>query len=370
MDLKPIELFGPGPLPESVANTSCFAGPSEAVLRDPRYFVPGELHRHAEAWKEILGGHPDIVKYVVDKVNAWEFIEPFKGTFAGEGFDAPSPPSRSFKNNSSCSGFESFITNTILERVRNGSLRFWGKVDDMDPPHLVMPITIEPTKPRMCHDERFLNLWIKDSPFSLDRLSDLPRYVGSGHYQSVCDDKSGYDHILLTENSQTLFGLCWEGCYFVYRTLPFGWKASAYVYHSVGLIATGYIRTLGVPCSQYIDDRHFGQLITASSVGWSDLRKAEAAAYIAVSILTRLGYTLALGKSHLRPSQTVKYLGYISDSSRGAFILPEEKKIRFRDLREEILSSRMCDVKKLMKFAGKTSSFSIAVPAARLYSRA
>lgn len=23
-----------------------------------------------------------------------------------------------------------------------------------------MPITIEPTKPRMCHDERFLNLWI------------------------------------------------------------------------------------------------------------------------------------------------------------------------------------------------------------------
>ena len=49
----------------------------------------------------------------------------------------------------------------------------WGK--------LVMPITVEPTKPRMCHDERFLNLWIKDCPFSLDCLSDLPWYVGPGH---------------------------------------------------------------------------------------------------------------------------------------------------------------------------------------------
>lgn len=104
----------------------------------------------------------------------------------------------------------------------------------------------------MCHDERFLNLWVKDLPFTHDYLSDLPRYVGQGHYQSVCDDKSGYDHILLTEESQPLFGLAWQGCYLIYCTLPFGWKASTYIYHSVGLVATSFMRSLGVPCSQYI----------------------------------------------------------------------------------------------------------------------
>lgn len=28
-----------------------------------------------------------------------------------------------------------------------------------------MPLIVEPSKPRLCHDERFNNLWIKDLPF-------------------------------------------------------------------------------------------------------------------------------------------------------------------------------------------------------------
>lgn len=138
-----------------------------------------------------------------------------------------------FPNNPIYSQFEDFIS-TIIDRFKNGSLIIWGKVGEVQPPHLVMPITAEPTKPRMCHDERFFffNLWIKDCPFSLDYLSDPPRYVGSGHFQTVCDDKGGYDHICLSSSSRTLFGLSWKGCYFAYNTLPFGWKASAYIYHS------------------------------------------------------------------------------------------------------------------------------------------
>ena len=93
---------------------------------------------------------------------------------------------------------------------------FWGEFGKVNPPHLVMPITIKPSKPRMCHDKRFLNCWIKDCPFSLDCIKDLPRYVGIGHYQTTFDDKSGYDHVFLHPSSYTFFGLEWEGRYFVY----------------------------------------------------------------------------------------------------------------------------------------------------------
>lgn len=340
-----------------------------AFFRDPKYFVPGGLLQCTEMWKTIPDAPHNILSFVTDGVNAWDFLVPFKGSFGSTQYDSPLPPRMLFPNSRSCDQFESFITDTIMERVKNGSLRFWGIVNEVDPPHLVMPITVEPSKPRMCHDERFLNLWVKDFPFTLDYLSDLPRYVEHGHFQSVCDDKSGYDHVTLTQESQTLFGLCWKDCYFVYRTLPFGWKASAFVYHSVGLIATNHIRSLGVPCSQYIDDRHFGQLVTPSTCLWSNFQKSEAATYIAVSILTSLGYTLALAKSSLVPLQSVRYLGYISDSERCAFLLPEDKKLKFRALREEILSQDSIDLKCLQKFAGKTTSFSIAVPAARLYTR-
>lgn len=37
-----------------------------------------------------------------------------------------------------------------------------------------------------------------------------------------CDDKSCYDHVLLSENSQTYFGFRVEGLWFVCATLPFG----------------------------------------------------------------------------------------------------------------------------------------------------
>ncbi|KAK3707290.1 hypothetical protein QZH41_004234 [Actinostola sp. cb2023] len=57
------------------------------------------------------------------------------------------------------------------------------------------------------------------------------------------------------------------------------------------------------------------------------------------------------------------------DSDRQAFILPKEKKEKFARLREAILASRSTSIKTLQRLAGKITSFSIAVPAAQLYTR-
>lgn len=40
-----------------------------------------------------------------------------------------------------------------------------------------------------------------------------------------------------------------------YTTLPFGWKASAFVYQSVGMVITSYLRVKSVLTLHYIDDR-------------------------------------------------------------------------------------------------------------------
>jgi len=57
------------------------------------------------------------------------------------------------------------------------------------------------------------------------------------------------------------------------------------------------------------------------------------------------------------------------DSTLCAFLIPEVKKKKFADLPESILSSRSVSVKTLQRFAGKVTSFSIAVPSAQLYAR-
>ena len=284
---KPQGVVTPVPSVQMVSSLMAKASPSLLSFRNPDAFVAGELHRHVDKWEEILAQHPkqdEILSYIKYKVNVKDFFTRFRGDFQGTFYDSPCPPRAEFSNNKSCLGFEDFISSTILERVKNGSLSVWGRVGEDDPPHLVMPLTIEPSKPRLCHDERFLNLWIRDLPLKLDYISDFPRYVGRYHFQTTMDDKSGYDHVEISEESRKYFGLQWQGWYFVYNTIPFGWKGSAYVYHSIGMAATSYIRSLGVPCSQYIDDRHVGQLSPppesrASAEDWSDLEFANAAIF-------------------------------------------------------------------------------------------
>ena len=128
---------------------------------------------------------------------------------------------RQFANHGSCQRFTEFISREILNRLA-GAFRIWGVVGVDDPPYLVLPLTVEPTKPRLSLDARFLNLWMKDMPFSLDKFTDVPRYVYKSSYMTKCDDKSGYDHVLLSENSQAYFGFSFGGLWFVCTTLPFG----------------------------------------------------------------------------------------------------------------------------------------------------
>ena len=97
----------------------------------------------------------------------------------------PLPPPRAFfPDSKTCQAFSEFISNY------SGPSGQWifvglGEVGEASPPNMVMPITIEPSIPYMCHDERFLNLWIKELPFSLDIITDLPCYVLNNSFQTM-----------------------------------------------------------------------------------------------------------------------------------------------------------------------------------------
>ena len=141
-----------------VSKRIALATPQDVIFRDPSSFVAGELSRHQSYWKFILSEHrkkDEILSYIIHGVNISDFFVPFKGDFQGKFHNSATPPAACFPNSKSCLDFEEFISSTILDRVKNGSLLAWGKFSSVQPPHLVLPITVEPTKPRMCHDERF-----------------------------------------------------------------------------------------------------------------------------------------------------------------------------------------------------------------------
>ena len=132
-----------------------------------------------------------------------KFLTPFKGDFKGQHYNSKLPPFVEFSNNRLCETFDQFITETILERLRNGSISIWGKCGHCTPPHIVIPLTVEPKKPRLCHDERYLNLPNICPKIKFDPITDLSSCVGNDHYQAKLDDKSRYDRIKLAQESKT-----------------------------------------------------------------------------------------------------------------------------------------------------------------------
>ena len=139
---------------EGVSRGDVSADVSMLAFPDPPVFVAGRLHCHLQEWKSIAASSSSPLSRVVldwlqDKVQVQPFLRHFKGNFKGEHFDSASSPQRIFYNHNSCAPFAKFISDTILQRLSTGAISVWVKVGEVDPPHLVMPLTVEPTKPRL-----------------------------------------------------------------------------------------------------------------------------------------------------------------------------------------------------------------------------
>ena len=159
---------------------------------------------------------------------------------------------------------------------------------------------------------------------------------------------------------------------FVSCCIPLGWKSSAYIYHSTGLLSSHYLRSLGIPSSLYIDDRHSSQLSFSNGclpAAYQNLPSAlaNAAIFLTCFILSSLGYFIGLEKLTLVPCKQVPYLGFISDCEKQAFILLPHKKEKFLILLKQALSSETIDLVTLQKLGGKCISMALNVPGARLY---
>lgn len=118
-----------------------------------------------------------------------------------------------------------------------------GKVGECEMLHIVMPFTIEPSKPRLCHDDRFLNLWVKDFSFQLNTLRDVDRFECFNVYLITTDEKSGYDHVRLFYDSQGHSWLIFCIYVMVYTVILFGFNASPFIYQTTEMIVTSYLRS-------------------------------------------------------------------------------------------------------------------------------
>lgn len=113
------------------------------------------------------------------------------------------------------------------------------------------------------------------------------------------------------------------------------------MYQTLGSVVTSYIREIGTPSSQYIDDRHLGELWAPIPEARSSYQAARAGVILAIAVLAELGYFINDDKSIVVPTQRLVFLGHLVDTIPETFSIPENKKQKFAALRDSVLQEKV-----------------------------
>lgn len=88
-----------------------------------------------------------------------------------------------------------------------------------------------------------------------------------------------------------------------------------------------------------------------------------------LSLLKQLGFIVNFEKSNLSPNQTCKYLGFLYNSKTMLISLPNEKRLKLRDLLQKFSSMNRCKIREFSRFIGSLISSAPAIKYAFLYTK-
>ena len=348
----------------------------DAVFRKEGYFIPANLQNNLSFWEhEVLVDHPhkNTILNWLTGVKIEEFLNSFTSTtFQQQEVHSYYPQPREFENYVPPE-FRSFMNEQVQEWVNLGVLRNWEDVRTKnDPliPTIVSPLGIEPNKPRAIWDGRYVNEFCRDIPFHMDNASKVAEVAWPNAYFFKLDHKNGYLHIPLHRQSWKFFGIRWNNVYYVITVLPFGWKTSPLIYHTVTEALAMYIRSLGIPILCWIDDMlGMTEQVFRQQPDELQFQSAMRAMVVVTRVLFLAGYFLGIPKCNLVPEKVMTYLGIDCDSLHSKFLVPEKRIIKYIPILQDLVSRQWVSFADLEKVVGKLVSLEVAVPAGMWYTR-
>eukprot|EP00752_Nemacystus_decipiens_P016879 g15111.t1 len=238
-------------------------------------------------------------------------------------------------------------------------------------PRMVMPLSVEPSKPRLIYDARSLNQYVADFPFSMDTVGRVAQVAAEMCFMTSIDDASAFHHIGIYSASWPLLGFSYEGVDYVWRVLPFGFKASPWVYHTLGDAKASFLRSLSIPALAYLDDSLLcNYVFTYGEPPRAQWLAACDATYVAMLVSFLCGCFLSVKKCDIKPSTLQKYLGMWCDSEKAVFRVPQDRLDKMQRRLREALATRRISFDTLRSVAGQGMSMSVAIRPAALYTQA
>ena len=144
------------------------------------------------------------------------------------------------------------------------------------------------------------------------------------------------------------------------RGLPMGFTNSCAIWTKIARVLTRKWRERGWSVCGYIDDFLF--VASSEEEAWRMLRQA-------LSDIEELGLAPSYRKT-IVPTKRLKFLGVLVDSALCRFFIPGEKIEILKELARAVRERDVASMRELASVAGKVISMSVAIPAARLLTRA
>ncbi len=155
--------------------------PRNAPLRRKQDFVPGHLSAAIEFWEhEILVDNAEEQTQTMlgwlRGVRVQEFIDPnAQGEFLGRPYSGKEITPAKFQNHVPTE-FETWVDIELENLASKGCLAKWTDIADVSKqpePRLVLALGVEPSKPRLFWDGRWLNKMCKNMPFKMDGVGKV-----------------------------------------------------------------------------------------------------------------------------------------------------------------------------------------------------
>jgi hypothetical protein len=238
-----------------------------------------------------------------------------------------------------------FVSSEVQKWLEMGSIE-----QVQEPPWCCIPLGVATRrKMRLIFDGRYLNLWTPSPSMSYESLRGFQRGIGQGDRMFSLDHLSGYHHVAVIPASRKYLGFRWEGRFYQYCVLPFGWAPACYIYDSLSGVVAAFLRLLFIHVIAYLDD--FGVAVPAS---YSRAR-AYMVLWLVWAVMYLAGYTLSEKKSMRDLARTMILLGFGIDSLGQRYFVPLDKLTALLEILEEVLCSYTVPVWDLQSLLGKAN---------------
>ena len=211
-------------------------------------------------------------------------------------------------------------------------------------------------------DLTYSNSYSPKIHFKMEGIKEVRDLIRLLDFMITIDLKDAYLHLFFNKDSRKFAAFSHRGVLFQCISMLFGVTHGPRWWTKVLRPVVKYFRSLGIRCVIYIDDIIFflGQ----------DFAKACEETDFIINTILKLGLSINLKKSIIKPTQRVEFLGFIVDSRILKLFAPDHKLKDTKKSAKSLFKKGSCSVRVLASLLGKISAVAQAVLPWRLCSRA